>query len=82
MKQYVNRVGVLHRRWQHALPFASLAYYASLGGNGVKVADCLRRGTLPESGPAGLLGDDVDAHLAAIAFNTDPERARQLLLGR
>ena len=81
LKQYVNRVGALHRQWQHALPFASLAYYASLGGNGVKVADCLRRGTLPESGPAGLLGDDVDAHLAAIAFNTDPERARQLLLG-
>ena len=81
IKQYINRIGALHRRWQHALPFASLAYYASLGTDGVKVADFLRRGTLPESGPAGLLDDDVDAHLAAIAFNTNPERARQLLLG-
>ena len=81
IKQYINRIGALHWRWQHALPFASLAYYASLGADGVEVADCLRRGTLPESGPASLLGDDVDAHLAAIAFNTDPARARQLLLG-
>ena len=81
IKQYINRIGALHRRWQHELPFASLAYYASLGTDGVKVADGLRRGTLPESGPADLLDDDVDAHLAAIAFNTDPERARQLLLG-
>ena len=81
IKQYINRIGALHRRWQHVLPFASLAYYASLGADGVEVADCLRRGTLPESGPASLLGDDVDAHLAAIAFNTDPARARQLLLG-
>lgn len=81
IKQYINRIGALHRRWQHGLPFASLAYYASLGIDGVKVADRLRRGTLPESELADLLDDDVDAHLAAVAFNTDPERARQLLLG-
>ena len=81
IKQYINRIGALHRRWQHELPFASLAYYASLGIDGVQVADRLRRGMLPESGPADLLDDDIDAHLAAIAFNTNPERARQLLLG-
>lgn len=81
IKQYTNRIGALHRRWQHSLPFTSLAYYASLGLDGTRVADRLRRGTLPEPGPADLLGDDVDAHLAAIAFNADPERARQLLLG-
>ena len=81
IKQYVNRIGALHRRWQHELPFASLSYYASLGIDGVLVADRLRRGTLPETGPAGLLDDDIDAHLAAIAFNTNPERARQVLLG-
>ena len=81
IKQYINRIGALHRRWQDELPFASLAYYASLGADGVEVADCLRRGTLPESSPADMLSDDIDAHLAAIAFNTDPERARQLLLG-
>ena len=81
LKQYINRIGALHRLWQHELPFASLTYYASLGTDGVQVADRLRHGTLPESGLADLLDDDVDAHLAAIAFNTDPERARQLLLG-
>ena len=81
IKQYVNRIGALHRRWQHELPFASLAFYASLGIDGVKVADSLRRGTLHESALADLLDDDVDAHLAAIAFNTSPERARQVLLG-
>lgn len=81
IKQYINRIGALHRRWQHDLPFASLAYYASLGIDGVKVADRLRQGELPESGPADLLDDGVDAHLAAMAFNTDPERARQMLLG-
>ena len=81
IKQYVNRIGALHRRWQHKLPFASLAYYASLGIDGVKVADRLRQGTLPESELEDLLDDDVDAHLAAVAFNTGSERARQLLLG-
>ena len=81
IKQYINRIGALHRRWQHELPFASLAYYASLGIDGVKVADRLRGGTLPETGPADLLDDDIDAHLAAIAFNTNPKRARQVLLG-
>ena len=81
IKQYINRIGALHRQWQDELPFASLAYYASLGIDGVKVADRLRQGALPESGPADLLDDDIDAHLAAIAFNTNPERARQLLLG-
>ena len=49
IKQYINRIGALHRRWQDELPFASLAYYASLGVDGVEVADRLRRGTLPES---------------------------------
>jgi len=81
IKQYINRIGALHRRWQHSLPFASMAYYASLGIDGARVADRLRRGSLPEPGPADLLSDDVDAHLAAISFNADPERARQLLLG-
>lgn len=81
LKQYVNRIGALHRRWQHSLPFPSLAYYASLGASGKDVAACLRRGSLPEASVAGLLGDDVEGDLAAIAFNTDPDRARQLLLG-
>ena len=81
IKQYVNRIGALHRRWQHELPFVSLAYYASLGASGIKVADRLRRDELPQPLLAGLLPDEIDAHLAAIAFNTDPVRARQLLYG-
>ena len=81
LKRYVNRIGALHRRWQHALPFPSLAYYASLGVSGSNVAECLRRDRLPEASVAGLLGDNVQGNLAAIAFNTHPDRARQLLLG-
>jgi len=81
VKQYVNRIGALHRRWQHELPFASLAYYASLGLDGIKVAERIGRGELPGPLLAGLLPEDIDGHLAAIAFNTDPVRARQLLLG-
>ena len=81
VKQYVNRIGALHRQWQHELPFVSLAYYASLGTNGIEVARCLREDRLPSPFLAGLLPDDADSHLAAIAFNTDPVRARQLLHG-
>ena len=81
IKQYVNRIGALHRQWQHELPFASLAYYASLDANGVEIAQRLRRNELPHPLLAGLLPEQVDAHLAAIAFNTDEARARQLLYG-
>ena len=81
LKQYVNRIGALHRRWQHALPFASLAYHASLNVSGTAVAQRLRAGSLPDRRLAGLLVDGVEGHLAALAFNTDPDHARQLLLG-
>ncbi len=81
LKQYVNRIGALHRRWQHALPFASLAYHASLNVSGAAVAQRLRAGSLPDRRLAGLLMDGVEGHLAALAFNTDPDHARQLLLG-
>ena len=81
LKRYVNRIGTLHRRWQDDLPFASLAYYASLGRSGGVVAAELRDDQLPEAGVVPLLGEDVGRHLAAIAFHTDPERALQLLLG-
>ena len=81
LKQYVNRIGALHRRWQHELPFASLAYYASLGWSGIQVAERIRHDELPEPWSADLLAEDAEEHLAAIAFNTDPIRARQLMLG-
>lgn len=81
VKQYVNRIGALHRRWQHELPFVSLAYYASLSADGMEVADRLGRGQIPGPLLEGLLPEDVDGHLAAIAFNTDPPRALQLLHG-
>ncbi len=81
LKQYVNRIGALHRRWQHELPFSSLAYYASLDCAGSDVAERLRDSELPAAGLAGLVSEDVADHLAAIAFNSKPARARQLLLG-
>ena len=81
LKQYANRIGALHRRWQHMLPFSSLAYYASLNLSSDKVARGLRNGSLPERGLSGLLSADAEGDLAALAFNTTPARARQLLLG-
>ena len=57
-----------------------MAYYASFGIPGAQVAQCLRDEQLPERGVAVLLAEDTAAHLAAIAFNTDPAHARQLML--
>ena len=81
LKQYVNRIGALHRRWQHTLPFSSLAYHACLNLSGVEVAGLLRNGKLPKYGFGRLLGEDVEGDLAALAFNTERRRAQQLLLG-
>ena len=81
LKQYVNRIGALHRRWQDILPLTSLACYAVLNLDGAEVTKGLREGTLPDPALSGLLDDGVEGHLAALAFNTDQERAQQLLLG-
>lgn len=81
LKLYVNRIGALHRRWQHELPLASLAYYASLGRPASEVASELSTGHLPKPDVKPLLDPDHEAHLAAIAFNAPPERALQLLYG-
>ena len=83
---YVNRIGALHRRWQHELPLASLAYYASLDRPASDVASGLASdpgafGHLPSPDVKPLLDGRVEAHLAAIAFNAAPERALQLLYG-
>ena len=81
LKLYVNRIGALHRRWQHDLPIASLAYYASQRKQGPEVAADLRREDPILPGVAPLLDASVEAHLAAIAFGAPPERALQLLYG-
>ena len=81
LKQYVNRIGALHRQWQDNLPFPSLAYYACLNLSSNEVTERLREGSLPDQGLRGLLGPSVEGDLAALAFNTEPRRAQQLLLG-
>ena len=81
LKQYVNRIGALHRQWQDTLPLSSLAYYAVLQIERTDVPKGLREGTLPSAALSGLLGEGVEGHLAALAFNTEPENAQQLLLG-
>ncbi len=81
LKLYVNGIGALHRRWQHDLPIASLAYYASQRKQGPEVAADLRREDPILPGVAPLLDARVEAHLAAIAFGAPPERALQLLYG-
>ncbi len=81
LKQYVNRIGALHRQWQHDLPFPSLAYYSCLNLSGVEVTQDLRDGRLPDRTLGGLLGPSIEGDLAALAFNTEPLRAQQLLVG-
>ena len=81
LKLYVNRIGALHRRWQHELSFGSLAYYASLGKAADDVAQDLRSDRLPTPDVTPLLDAHIEGHLAALAFNTAPERALQLLHG-
>ena len=77
----MNRIGALHRQWQHDLPFPSLAYYTCLNLSGVEVTRRLRAGRLPEGSVRGLLGPSIEGDLAALVFNTEPLRAQQLLLG-
>ena len=81
LKLYVNRIGALHRRWQHELSFASLAYYASLGKAADDVAQDLRGDGFPTPDVTPLLDARIEGHLAALAFNTAPKRALQLLHG-
>ena len=80
LKQYVNRIGSLHRRWKDSVPLSSLAYHALLNRSSSSIADELRAGELPDAVLSGLLQENVARHLAAIAFNTDERRAQQLLL--
>ena len=81
LKQYVNRIGSVHRRWQDTLPFSSIAYYAILNEPGTEVARRLRDDELPDRDISGLLDENVTRHLAALAFNTDEANAQQLLMG-
>lgn len=80
LKQYVNRIGALHRQWQHGLPFPSLAYHASLNLSGVEIRRQLRDGQLVDGSISQLLGPNIEGDLAALVFNTEPRRAQQLLL--
>jgi len=80
LKLYVNDIGALHRQRQDEFPLAHLAYYVVLCRRRTNVPEGLLNGDVPEPELAPLLPEDAADNLAALAFNVDVPRGRQLLL--
>ncbi len=80
IKIFVNQVGAFHRQWGDTIPIGHMAYYVILKQNNVNIVEELRKGNLPEINRASLLGNGVQDNLAALHFNVDVQRARQIVL--
>lgn len=91
LKLYINQIGALHRQrqewhkenpqWGREFPFSHLAYYVLLRRLNCHVVRELLDGKLPEADVAELLDEGAADNLAALAFNTDVETAKQIVLG-
>jgi hypothetical protein len=80
LKLFVNQIGAIHRQWVDAFPLPQIAYYVLLRGKNTDVIKELREGNVPVESIVSILGDNATDNLAAIAFNTEVNKARQLLL--
>lgn len=80
LKIHVNQIGALHRQVSlHDLSLATMSYYVILRREQTDLPGFLRTGTIPPVIEA-LLGAEANVSLARLWFNTDAERARELLL--
>lgn len=80
LKLHVNQIGALHRQVSlHDISLATMSYYVILRREQPDVPGFLRTGAIPPVIEALL---DAEAHvsLARLWFNTDAERAQELLL--
>lgn len=80
LKAYVNSIGAYHRQWRDELPLVHLAYMALLRRDGRPIIDELVKGSIPDQRMTALLGPSVVDDLAALTFNVERGRARELLL--
>ena len=86
IKIFVNKLGSIHRQWQHRVPFAHQAGFVLWAEQNENVLS-----VIPTSGPpallpnlpatiGGLLDDEWPRNFAALYFNVAPEEAYQVLL--
>lgn len=87
LKNVVNWIGALHRRHEHEIPLAHLAYYVALltRERSWTREEILRQaveGSLPTGRELGTLPEGARESLAAVVHSVDRERAAYLLLGK
>lgn len=80
LKLFVNQIGAIHRQWEHEFPLPHVAYFALLQRQRVNVGDELISGKVPSKTMESLLGKDLKANLAGLAFNVKNTMGQQLLL--
>lgn len=86
IKIFVNRLGSVHRQWQHRIPFTEQAAFVLWSERNESVFNVLPRSggrsafpNLPETISA-LLDEGWPRNFAALYFNVDPKDAYQVLL--
>jgi hypothetical protein len=80
LKLFVNQIGVVHRQWGDTFDIRHVAYFVTLQRAGTDVAEGLIVGVLPDKNVSSMLGPDLRANLAGLAFNVESAIGQQLLL--
>lgn len=84
LKLYVNQIGAFHSQRGKAdeIKLSHIAYFVLLRRQGVDViAELKSKEGIPSPEFVQLLGTDLQESLAALAFNVERTKARQLLFG-
>lgn len=82
IKNFVNKIGMSHREWQHHIPLATMAAYALLSQEAVqKWIDAAGSSELLKQTEISLVGDENWViNFSALYFNAPPEEAAQALM--
>lgn len=80
LKVFVNQIGAIHRQWQHTFPLSHIAFFVLALRSGVSLTHKLLAADYPDASAQGLLGSELRASLAGMAFNVQPDRGMELLL--
>ncbi len=80
LKLYVNQIGAIHRQWQHVFPIGHVAYYVLQCRDERPLIQLLQSAEIPENEATRILGDELQASLAGLAFNVPVEKGQELLL--
>lgn len=80
LKIFVNQTGSVHRINQDKFPLPHQAYFALLSLSGKDVINELRSENIPSREMVLLLGNEIRDSLAALAFNVDIPKGRELIL--